>query len=48
MKTKDEKFWKSCENCQHEMCKYCNQCHNPVCEEMDKPLKVCYDRLFKD
>ena len=37
---------KYCENCEHEMCGACTQCHNMDCEWFGKPFMGCFDVLL--
>ena len=35
-----------CEECSHEICKICKQCHNMDCEYFGKPLNACFNQLL--
>lgn len=43
-----KEFWRTCAECQHEVCRFCKQCHNQDCDEFCNVVQPCYDRLLKD
>ncbi|MDD5069032.1 MAG: hypothetical protein PHN89_05570 [Candidatus Pacebacteria bacterium] len=39
-------FIERCDNCSHEHCKVCSECHNQNCENFAVPFKGCFDQLL--